>query len=473
MTVTIDGTNGITFPDNTVQSRAAFDGVTTTTSATDVTLTSTSTQGQLITFTAADKFINLPDASTMTTFGSNAFNVYQNGAYNGSFKLSTGQIVYPANTNTLTQISLANNNANQSGWGVDLQPFGAGSATSATTFTAATDSIASRNIDAKLITSTTFVVVYTTITGSSRATLAVAGSISGTTVTFGTPITVQTSSGTGDQQYPAVCVLSSTLIGVSIANGTGTRVFPISVSGTTLTLGTQSGSFTADGPITFVTLSATTALVMYNSQTRLITFSGTAAPTVGSSSNIIGPRLSQSAILLDTNKVFLTGLRGACPPVPAAQVITVSAGVVSVGASLDISSTDAIGAPFKVSTTEVIIFDTGFLRKLTVSGSTITLASSTSTSGSGFVGNTNQAYVPYQVSTTKYVAKSTATLSSVVEYDSTTATLYNYKIGYSTVSASTGVASVPTATLTVDADTYLLITQSTAGLVYQFIDLIG
>ena len=81
MTITVSGSS-ITFADSTVQTTAAIStptGGTTTSSGTDITLTSSSTQGQLVTMTTNNLSVILPDATTMNK-GGLPFKIYNQGA---------------------------------------------------------------------------------------------------------------------------------------------------------------------------------------------------------------------------------------------------------------------------------------------------------------------------------------------------------------------------------------------------------
>lgn len=433
-----------------------FSGANVQTSATDITLTNTSPQYQQLSFTADGKYVVLPDASTMQTIGWTPFIIDQKGPFTAELKLSNGVVV---SGDGFSELTLSSNNANQSGWGNYGQSFGAGYVGSVSSLSSTTTG--AYVLDAKWLTSTTFVVAFTTFDGTNRTARAVVGSVSGTTVTFGSPITIVT----GTQvSYVALCVLSSTLVGVAVNNGTSDRVYPISVSGTTLTLGTSSAAIAFGPTISLVTLSSTTALLVA-SDVRVVTFSGTSAPTFGTAAAISGAvAVPQSAILLDTNKVVFATTQ------PALYVATVSGTTVTVGTVYDrttLSSTP--GVPFKISTTEIVLFDGDANRteKYTISGTTLTFVGATSRSGDNFGANTSQPfqyYIPCQVSTSEYVSPWLR-----ATYDSTNYRLTNRRNAYLPVARSNFMSVY----LLVDSNTILTVSQTGSGLSCQFIDLIG
>jgi len=88
------------------------------------------------------------------------------------------------------------------------------------------------------VTDTTAIIFSTTVTPSAEAVIV---SVSGTTVTVGTPSTAASSSAWSAEDFvgaPKVIQLTSTLYLASYANGTNTSVVAVSVSGTTVTIGT-------------------------------------------------------------------------------------------------------------------------------------------------------------------------------------------------------------------------------------------
>ena len=81
MPITLNGSNGVTFPDNSLQVVAALasGAVINAPSGTALTLTNTSAQSQIVQFTSvADSIINLPNATTLTTKGGPVFRLINN-----------------------------------------------------------------------------------------------------------------------------------------------------------------------------------------------------------------------------------------------------------------------------------------------------------------------------------------------------------------------------------------------------------
>jgi hypothetical protein len=166
-----------------------------------------------------------------------------------------------------------------------------------------------------LLSSTSFVCTYTTLVNSGTYDIfAVAGTISGTTATFGTPVLVQrlSAESIGMNTYPRLAKTSSTTAIIawafSLENGgnpTGTaRACSISVSGTTVSAGSVNTFSSVSGYGTayldILSLNGTSAVIYFNGfnsggyiqSVRVGTSSGTtltlgSANSVGNATSII------------------------------------------------------------------------------------------------------------------------------------------------------------------------------------------
>lgn len=296
---------------------AGFSGATTTSSATNVTLTSSSTQVQLVTMTASGLSVVLPDATTCTK-GGVIFSIVNNGTIPFNVTDSTGYAYdtltpsqassyflddnstaagrWSTATNksmfqTITASPLANNQglvvALSDTSGVVVRPstpyiYATAYTLSGTTFTWGTETTIYTNpsgtsnslFELIKLTDTTFLVTFSRSYATSRSDgMAVACSVSGTTITPGTAVTIQASAGNSQAvNFHFTLRFSSTVL-LAIyeyysSGNYGNYYNPLSISGTTITVGSQ-GTWTVVGannyllPMFACKVSSTTALLGY------------------------------------------------------------------------------------------------------------------------------------------------------------------------------------------------------------------
>lgn len=353
--------NGTTW--TSAPATSGYSGSTYTQTATNITLTNTSTQYQTTSFTAADVGLILPNPANMPAEGLNVFGMYNAGPYPAyTFSHDGYKLVSMSAGSGPNFWDLADDYAGQRRWSYYGLPFGVVEASSPVVASGSTtDGGYSAYFHMQKLTATSFIAVYTCTSGTTGTAYAVAGSISGTTLTLGTPVTIV--SGTS-VRYVAVCALSSTLAGVAVRNGSSSRVYPISISGTTLTLGTSSAAFTASSVangVDIVALDSTRALLLYNEAVRVVTFSGTSAPTLGTAftTNLASTyaNFAGCSVLMDTNKV-VAALEETSIPNNKLFYFTTSGTTVSSATSVNGGNAQSI-PPYKLTTTTFLIQNYG------------------------------------------------------------------------------------------------------------------
>jgi hypothetical protein len=279
--------------------QAGFTGGTNVTSATNVTLTASSTQVQRVSITTADKYVALPDATTCTE-GGVIFNIVNVGTFPFSIIDASGFSYGVVNPSFAQSYFLGDNSTSTGKWSTataenmftitlpqEATPSGqslsftlaltdtsgvyvrAASGViysraytlSGTTFTWGTETTIYTNpssgnlisIQSVLkLTDTTYIISFNRSYPTNRSdTMAIACSVSGTTITAGTEVTVKVSSGNNIACSNIFSIrVSSSVIFYVTSNynaGTGdTGVFykPLSISGTTITAGSE-GTWTA------------------------------------------------------------------------------------------------------------------------------------------------------------------------------------------------------------------------------------
>ena len=346
MTMTISGTAGATFPDSTTQATAARSGGTTTSSATDITLATGSTQTQLVTMTAADKYVILPSATSLAK-GEGQFEVTASAtSYAFSIKNGAGDIVYgPVFPGVSVQLSLVDNSTSAGTWTANgtIAKGGYGPIT-VSSVSAGGYSGSSRTRVVGLSATSAVIAYYT----SANSLSVVAVSVSGTTITFGTPSTVSTVaySDNNTDSISAIAVSSTAFVIAYGDTSNNCYLRAYSVSGTTLTAGTA------------VTVNATTTSVAIN--TGVLAYLTTNAGVVTFPAYNSGTGTTTCAIRAFT----VSGT-------------TITLGGVTTLASNAVSAPDLNARPVITSTSGgVVLYNTDantvYLRAFTVSGTTLT-----------------------------------------------------------------------------------------------------
>lgn len=252
---------------------AGFNGATTTSSSTDVTLTSTSTQIQNITMTTTGKYVILPDATTLSTKGGVVFNIVNSGT--GAVfgvKDSAGNILnYQVPMGQGFCVFLVDNTTAAGLWATTNGPINIrGTVTSVSTITFTTSfndvcwlstSLAIFRYDDKLV----------------------AASISGTTVTWGTPVTFATYV-TNENNLLSMINATTGVVLRKAGSGGAVTLTAFTVSGTTITVGAAStlqaaASGTQTGNVVSIDVSTNKGVCTYYTgttfTTRIFTVSGT------------------------------------------------------------------------------------------------------------------------------------------------------------------------------------------------------
>jgi hypothetical protein len=290
MPVTINGSTGVTFPNSTLQASAAPGGGTTTTSAVDITLTATSTQVQYVSMTAVDKFVILPNATTLGEV-SPAYTIINNGQYPFHVKNNAGDIVYynllQGETQTITLVDNATSSgvwANNTG----LLNLGGG-LPQVSSIAAVGDSY--QNPAVAMLSATQALIFYCPTATQISVVLA---TISGTSVTYGTPTAILASGG-NTQYFMRALRFNATTGIVFYYNNSSSFIRAVTVSGSTITLGTaatlasaNANNTTASGYMAM--LDTTTGFVGYAISTpavpiRAFTVSGSTI-TLGGATNV-------------------------------------------------------------------------------------------------------------------------------------------------------------------------------------------
>lgn len=332
-------------------------GSTTTSSAVDITLTSSSTKIQNITMTAADKSVILPNATTITTLGANIFILVNNGSYPYAVKVSGGNAICTVPVAGSVMLHLTDNTTAAGKWAGTTNSFTPGYSTAngitigasygnsgtfaitqsypATTITSSQlnssvfidrNSANSLNASnppvgmARNISATSALVVYQV----STTTYAVVVTLSGGTLSVGTPVAVLTA--TTPTQVSAV-VLSSTAAFVFVDRSAAQSLtIPLVLSGASITVGTSTAySGSSSTFLSSVAMSSTLALV-YNYDAagylRTFTHNGSSAPTLGTASTSISQTSSGGLCKLTSTTALIAYNDGT--DTIASNVVTVS-----------------------------------------------------------------------------------------------------------------------------------------------------
>lgn len=292
-------------------------GSTTTSSAVDITLTSSSNKVQNIAMTAADKSVILPAATTISTLGDSIFVLVNNGAYPYTVKVSGGNAIAVVPVAGTVTLSLTDNSTAAGKWAGTVNSFVNGFSTSgalpgssygmsgnfAVTQSYPPVTVTSSQLNSAVyidnaannypnngpttgmacnISATTALVVYQV----STTTYAVVITLSGGSLTVGTPVAVLTA--TTPTQVSAV-VLSSTAAFVFVDRSAAQSLaIPLVLSGASITVGTSTAYSGSNSVfLSSVAMSSTLALV-YNYDAagylRTFTHNGASAPTLGTAS---------------------------------------------------------------------------------------------------------------------------------------------------------------------------------------------
>lgn len=407
--------NGTSWTSQTPATPNVSGGATITSSAVDITLTSSSNRVQNISMTANSKAVILPDATTLSA-GGPTFLILNNGVISFVVKNNSGAVLQTVAPNSSILLSLASTSTSDGRWDLSTGgELGIGQYTNAVTISsnAASDTgayginyttgynqqTAYMNPTMTVIglTSTTALFVYTRTNGNVYA---VVITNSSGTLSVGTEVLVYTGTTTPPSMVAAT-VLSSTAAFVYICrSGTTNFTYPLVIAGTTITVGTASAAWGLTGGSNLcaqVAMDSTTALISQYGQAgtasyyvRTMIHNGTSAPTVGT-----GTVLTGTTNMTENGMCKLTSTTAfyAYDETLNARVITISgSSAPTLGTNVTIpapfSTTWRYGMScFAYSPTEVVVVSglgTGYgYAVYTVSGTTLTLLVSATSNMNG------------------------------------------------------------------------------------------
>lgn len=325
--------NGTTWTSAAVPSSNG--GATVTSSAVDITLTSSSNRVQNVSMTASGKYVILPNATTLTA-GGPIFVIQNAGLYNFGIKDAAGNILLNAITGSITPLFLTTTATSAGSWETSTLNLGLSiSPPSFSTISMAAVYSANTNVKATALSSSLVVFAYGN--AASSVVNLVAASVSGGVLTFGTPVAAHSATGVtvgGITKLSSTSGALATQVANSPNNSNSIRGF--SVSGTTITVGTattlSSSSLNSHEFVNGIcTLgNGTTGVVQYNdgasggnyvNRLRAFTISGSTltlgsavTATGGSASydynKYITPLDSSTFVFMDANNTRLGSVSG-------------------------------------------------------------------------------------------------------------------------------------------------------------------
>ena len=392
-----DGSGNLSF----ATPSAGFSGSTTTSSAVDITLTNASTQVQYVTMTATGKSVILPDATTLATEGSPIYVIYNDGVIPIFVKNSAGVILITAAPSNTIELTLLDNSTSGGTWSSQFGPINI----SSFNFKEISNTTSGVNIDLmkvapyqnginlEKIDSSTFIFTYHAGT-TQRDVYGVVCSYSGSTITVNSATLLYDGSTTASTFSQSVMLDATTGL-LIVCRAANSIAVPFTISGTSITVGTASATFGTANSATGgnidkpISMSSTLALFSEAStdgsvtkKFRVIQHNGGSAPTIGTLSTDTITDLSQELSIhlgkIDATKAFCA-FAGAGNDMSAC-VITISGtsaptrGTVNTDATL---STTYVSDIFADSSSQFIVFGSGFTAKYTVSGTTVTFVSET------------------------------------------------------------------------------------------------
>ena len=247
------------------EAKQASGGATATSGSADITLTSSSNQVQKVTMTASVKSVILPDATTLQN--GRTFYIYnEGGTYPFAVRMNGNGLLcgMPCKAGGVIQLVDNGTSAGTWKWGSvgynDFDPqagfIGVGQGT--------TDLFTVNNQNTTWLDSTTLLCVYDE-GGSLKA---VAGTLSGFGITFGSPVTI---SAVATNNSPGIGILSATAAIVVYSDVTNTDITSVvlTLSGTVITVNALADILTTDyaNHVKVVALSSTQAICAYSTVT--------------------------------------------------------------------------------------------------------------------------------------------------------------------------------------------------------------
>lgn len=322
MSIILNGTAGVTYPDSVLQASgvpapstsgnvltsngttwtsatpaSSAGGATKTTTGSNITLTSASNRVQEITASAAIS-VTLPDATTLST-GGPTFIISNNSFYVITLKNNAGVAIGYVAAGVAVTLNLTDKTTTNGTWEINNLPV-VGTQSDYVQFDSNVTSYKSwaggggyPNHANFALSSTSVLTVYSR---TATTLYAVVGTISGSTITYGTPTLVATEA-SGYYYFDAI-TLSSTQAFVSLSTtAAATAVYGLTISGTTITVSTISarvGASASYGTMGMCRIDNNTALAAYYTNVantlfavNTVTHNGASAPTWGTASSNI------------------------------------------------------------------------------------------------------------------------------------------------------------------------------------------
>ena len=392
MTTIINGSSpSITFSDTTTQSTAYLTGATVTSSGTDITLTASSNQVQQVAMTAQNLRVILPNATTYASAG-DKFTITNNGAYPFDIAETGGGRLFVLSPSQTTQISLSNISASSTGWiatpvkspstfqgqvigTTDLITYNPTDITSAAAsgiYGNPNAYISTSTMRCCALSSTSVLVAY--LAPTTFYPTAVVGTISGTTITWGTPTTIVAAAwGT-----VFLAPLSSTTAIMFYSNNTNAGgVKGLAISGTTITASTAASTTSVS---CVYPLTSTTAIFgntdTATARAQVVTYNGASAPTFGTAvalGSYTGNASGLNPLIIPLSATSYVAMFQDDTPTTYFRAGTISGTTITQGTvvtATNIIFTAPIG--FAVSSTQALFFNvSGQQALVTISGTTI------------------------------------------------------------------------------------------------------
>ena len=386
--------------------QAGFSGATITSSAVDITLTSASTQAQSVEMTAADKSVILPDATTLTTKGFPIFVIVNTGIFPFSIKNNSGYILTTCEPTSSIELTLLSNATSDGIFASDVTnstvsnnttqsaPFNLVSLPFATIESQSVLSTGyfgyqwETGFSMEKIDTSSFFVSYHKGT-SNRDVYGRVISYSGSTITVNSETLLYNGSSTASIGA-SVCLTSSTTGILLVARTSNSVAVPFSLSGSTITVGTTSSTFSIAATTNMPfgkPIKVTSTLIAFGERSatntfklRTIQYNAGSAPTIGtiSSTSITMPNdetVPQISRISDT-QLFMSYI--GTSTYNEARIITISGTNAPVYNTANTTST-MVSAYLgygsfinQIDSTNFIVYGLNGSTKYTVSGTTVT-----------------------------------------------------------------------------------------------------
>jgi hypothetical protein len=288
------------------------------TSASDITLTSTSNQMQQIEFTAIGKKVILPLTSAMSNLSGVVFVIQNDGEYPFDIALASGVRQYSLSAGESCVIGLVSSSGER-GWVFgNATPFvGLFPATQFST------TVTNTNIslqEGQIVAHSNSQIVFA-YAGAGSDTYLLPGTVSSGIITWGTPVLTRA----GSVANASFIVALSSSVGCVLYNASASFV-PVfySISGGVITLAPE-GTSTGATATFLVALDSTRVVTGYSAGTKVYSYNGTgAAPTMGGAiaQTAAYDSYSSRAVLIDTDKYLYLSVVAATPANLNARVVT-------------------------------------------------------------------------------------------------------------------------------------------------------